>query len=76
MQSKYLQNQKDDSDNCSNWHSILHVKIKETIELAAGVEVELDEGVEPIEVDELLEEERRGDLGFWMNEEVPRVWAD
>ena len=52
LQSKYLQKKKDSSHYGSNWYSIIfRVKVDETIDLTACVEVEFDDGEVPGEIE-------------------------
>ena len=62
MKSEYLQNKENDAHNGPHRHSELHAEVHKPVDLAAGIEVQLDNGVVPVEVDELLEEKRGGDL--------------
>ena len=72
LQSKHLEEYEADSYNCLNWHSvaIVHLEVDESVNLAGSVEVYFYDGVVPVEVDELLEEEGRGDFWFCDDEGV------
>ena len=65
MQSEDFKDNKDDSNDGPDWHSVLHVEVHKAVNLAASVEIALHEGVVPVEEDELLEEKRRGDFGLY-----------
>lgn len=67
LQSKNLEEYEADAYNRLNWHSvaIVHLEVDESVYLAGSVEVYFYDGVVPVKVDELLEEEGRGDFWFW-----------
>jgi formylglycine-generating enzyme required for sulfatase activity len=64
LQPEYLQEDEDGAHDGTHRHPVLHVEVEEAVDLAARVEVDLDEGVVPVEIDQLLEEQRRSDLRF------------
>jgi len=44
-----------DSNYGPNGYSELHAEVHESVDLTASIEIELDDGVVPVEVNELLE---------------------
>ena len=73
MQSEYFEKDEGNADDGTNGDAVFRFEIEEAEDLAARVEVDLDEGVEPVEVDELLEDQGRCDLGFCMKGWVHKV---
>ena len=62
MQSKDLKDEEDGSYDCPDRHTVLHVEVEEAVDLTASVKVHFDDGVEPVEIEKLLEEQGRSYL--------------
>lgn len=64
LQSEYLEEDESDANYSPHGHSIFLVVVDEAVDLIAGIQIDFDEGVKPVEVDELLEQQRRSDFGL------------
>lgn len=62
LQAEDLEQEEGDADDGAHGHAVLGLEVDEAEDLAARVEVQLDEGVEPVEEDQLLQEQRGRDL--------------
>lgn len=73
LQPKYFKDCEDNAHNSPHWNSVLHVEVQETVDLAACEQVDFDDGIVPVEVDQLLKEQRRRDLRFCIDRTVHSV---
>lgn len=55
MKPENLKYKEYDSNYGPNGYSELHAEVHESVDLTASIEIELDDGVVPVEVNELLE---------------------
>jgi hypothetical protein len=67
LQSKYLQKYENNPDYRTYRHSILHIKVNKPVDLTARIQVDLRDRVEPVKVNQLLEQQRRSYLRFYHN---------
>lgn len=67
VQPTDFKHNEDDLDDDTNWHSVLHVEVEQPVDLAGRVQVEEHERVVIVEIEQLLEQQRRCDLRLCMS---------